>query len=174
MTGQASSTRCASHFGWENRYLQPDGPHVHVAPHMRPTRPQVHVAPHILGGKTGISHRTGLTYTSRLICNRPGLKYTLRLTFWVGKQVPPTGRASRTHCASYATGQASSTRCASHFEWENRYLQPDRPHVHVAPHMRPSRPQVHVASNILSEKTGISDRTGLRYTPRLIFWVENR
>lgn len=45
--------------------------------------------------------------------------------------------------------------------WKNRYVKLDRPQILIAPY-------------VLSKKTGICNRSGLRYTLRLIFWVRNQ
>ena len=116
-TGQVSGTCWPLYFWWENKYL-------------RLIRSQEEAGLHILGGKTDI-------------CDWPGLRYMPSFSFWVGKQVPATGRVSGTCRASY-------------FRWKNRYL-------------RPAWSQVLDGLHILGQKTGTCNWLGLRYMPGFIF-----
>ena len=98
-----------------------------------------------------------------------GLKYMSRLTFQMGKQV-------------IATGQASSTRSGSYFRWENRYLQPDRSQVHAVPYILGGKTNNYNQRGLRYRfrlkfcmgKQVPTTVQGLRYTPRLIFQVENK
>ncbi len=76
------------------------------------------------------------------------------------QQLRPAWR--QVHVAANILGEKTGTYdqtglCASYFCWINRY-----------------RSQVHATLYILGWKIRICDRTGLRYTPRLRFWVRKQ
>lgn len=83
-----------------------------------------------------------------IYCNWTCLRYILPLIFQMEKQIT-------------ATGRAFGTSHASHFRWKKMYLQLDGSQIYIAPY-------------ILGKKTGIYNRSGLRYTLRLIFQVKNQ
>ena len=77
-----------------------------------------------------------------------GLRYTLRLVFWIDWKVS-------------ATMLVPGTRCTSRFRWIGRYMQPSRSQVYVAPY-------------VFGGLEGTYNRSGLRYTSRLMFWVDKK